>query len=278
MRLWRASLLGVTVLWAVAAAAQDRITPEHGSDASILSTRTSAPVVEPLQPLPWLKDKTPAAAAPTATPAKAPFGGGSGAGSKPPMAVPFGRATPMGNPLPTGPHTSIAVPVPNVDAVEVSEPAPATPMETGADPAQENPETPTDLTSPIFEGGQEIGGPRIVTFRVLNKVMAQSAVFKAKSGQTAKFGKLEVTAVMCRISIPTSQTDYAALLDIRETLPGKEETMKPLFRGWMYASSPSVTALEHPIYDVTMVNCELPEPDKKAEEKPEKKAPALKKK
>ena len=134
----------------------------------------------------------------------------------------------------------------------VSEPAPPTPVAPEADPAKEDPALPTEFSSPIFDAATDNGAPRKIILRVLNKVTAQAAQIEAKPGETIKFGQLEITAMMCRISAPNSQRDDAGLLDIMERLP-ENGSLKPLFRGWMYASSPSVTALEHPVYDVAMV-------------------------
>ena len=262
----------------IAGESMQRITPADHDDADLLSTKpakrpTLAPAVqEPLTPLPWQAPKAPAAA------------------PKPnmfqPAKVPFKRASESypgaGKEIPSGPHTAVAVPVGDVDAVEVSEPAPPTPPAAGADPVKEDETMPTELTSPIFEGAEDNGGPRKIIIRILNKVTAQAMLFKSRPNDVVKFGKLTVNTVMCRNSAKNSQSDSAALLDIREELPGKEGGVKQLFRGWMYASSPSITALEHPIYDVTMVACEiaadLPKPEEKSDKRQEKSAAYKKKK
>ena len=107
-------------------------------------------------------------------------------------------------------------------------------------------------------------GTRSVVIRALNKVTAQSESITLKSNQMVKFGQLQITAITCQTSAARSQTDYAALLDIVEKLPTGEGT-KPVFRGWMYASSPSIASLEHPVYDVTMVECKtMPRAGKEA--------------
>lgn len=193
-----------------------------------------------------------------------PFGRGQSDGPTP---VPFGQERPA---APSGPRGTMAVPVLGVDSIEASEAAPPEPIEPEADPTQADPAEPTDLTSPIFE--EEKGAPpRKVTIRALNKVTAQSELLTLKTNEKTKFGQLEITAVTCRISSPTSQTDYAALLDISEhVLGGSTPQLKPLFRGWMYASSPSITALEHPVYDVTMVECADITPAKKEEKSADK--------
>jgi hypothetical protein len=250
---------------------QQRITPERENDnetPAILTTRKAEP--------------KPDAPAPMKMPSPAPFGKSSQvpaaeqpatakASSYLPDKVPFGRATPVGPEIPSAPHNTVATPVVDVDSVEVSEPAPPTPVAPEADPATQSPEEPTALTSPIFDSVSDSGAPRKIVVRVLNKVTTQSSIFKASPREMVKFGRLEITATMCRVSTPNSQPDSAALLDIYEQLPGGKEK-KPLFKGWMYASSPSIAALEHPIYDVTMVDCDIATPAPKPTEKPQKKA------
>lgn len=264
---------------------QQRITPlDQNANEDMLSTHPVAkrPVLVPppsalVPPLSEQKLVPP----PSAT-QPAPFGGSGAVAGKPnnylPTKSPFGRATPTGPEVPSAPHNTVATPVGVVDSVEVSEPAPPTPPPVGADPVTEDPAAPTEFTSPIFETATDDGSPRKIVFRVLNKVTAQSSLFKARPGESAKFGRLEVIAEMCRVSAPNSPTDYAGLLDIREHLPGKEGGVKNLFHGWMYASSPSISGLEHPIYDVTMVTCELANAVPKEEAKTTKKPTNSKKK
>lgn len=292
----------------------DRISPEgsvSSSASEMLSTKpiTDRGEAEILAPLPTptsVKEDTEAVeksteiqplsqpVQPTPPPTAAPFGRINGAARAPgtgnamapgtpaaagaaklPAKIPFGRA--MAEPsLPLGPHTAIAMPVANVDAVEVSAPVAATPAPLEADPVTEDEAAPTEFSSPIFDASDDVSLPRKALLRVMNKVTAQSALFKVKPGDTVLFGKLKISVQQCRISNPKSQKDSAALLDIHEhtlttSLP------KTLFRGWMYASSPSITGLEHPIYDVTMVGCEVAAPPPVAE-KLEKDVPKSEKK
>lgn len=185
--------------------------------------------------------------------------------------VPFGRGEAPARPIPSGPHTTTAVPVANVDAIEASDAAPPTPVAPEADPANEDPTQPTEANSPIFDADARGPAPRKILLRALNKVTAQSVRFEVKPGETVSFGQIDITAVTCRTSTPTSQRDDAGLMDVVERVPGTPPTTKPVFRGWMYASSPSVSALEHPIYDVTMVMCDVSAAMAQAPEKDAKK-------
>lgn len=172
-----------------------------------------------------------------------------------PAPIPFGRSTASQyQPIPEGPHTATAVPVENIDAIETSEPAPAVAVPLEADPVNEDPAEPTELTAPIF-APQEVIIPRKAVVHMLNKVTARAQRLEIKPADTVKAGKIEIRASHCQRSAENSLADAAALIEIWEILPDAQEP-KQLFAGWMYQSSPSVNALEHPVYDVTLLSCQ----------------------
>lgn len=187
--------------------------------------------------LPWLKD-------------------GQG---KPAEYVPFQRATPYGSQaIPAPLPMERSVPVENIDGIEVTEPAaPSTPPVDEANPVEEDPAAPTELTAPLFAANTDTKTPREIELRVLNKVTTHAQDISLKPGESTNFGKLSIMATNCFVSTPASQSDSVALLTIKETQLDSKQPPKLLFHGWMYASTPSLTALEHPIYDVTMVDCTM---------------------
>lgn len=187
--------------------------------------------------LPWLKDNQ----------------------GKPAEYVPFQRATPYGSQaIPAPLPMERSVPVENIDGIEVTEPAaPATVPVDIANPVEEDPAAPTELTAPLFAANTDTKTPREVVLRVLNKVTTHAQDITLKPGESTNFGKLSILATNCFVSTPSSQSDSVALLTIKETQLDQKVAPKLLFHGWMYASSPSLTALEHPIYDVTMVDCAM---------------------
>ena len=87
----------------------------------------------------------------------------------------------------------------------------------------------------------------------LDKVTARISPIPAPIGETVRFGTLEITVRRCVEHPPEEPPESAALLEIREARPG--ETPLPLFTGWMFASSPALSALEHPVYDVWVKAC-----------------------
>lgn len=184
--------------------------------------------------------------------------------SPPPM--PFGKSSAAQyEPIPEGPHSVTAVPVESIDTVEASEPAPAIAAPPEADPVNEDPAQPTELTAPIF--APDADKPALTTqLSVLNKVTARAERLTIKPGESATVGKLNITASHCQRSAPSSLPDAAAMLVIAEAMPDGAAP-KMLFSGWMYQSSPSISALEHPVYDVTLVGCDGPAAKKAAEAK-----------
>ena len=93
----------------------------------------------------------------------------------------------------------------------------------------------------------------VAELRGLNKITARTSEVRVKSGAVSSFGNLEITLHDCRKSLPSEKPEAKALLEIWENkLPtGKEK----IFLGWMFMSSPSLSTLEHPVYDITVQGC-----------------------
>jgi len=87
----------------------------------------------------------------------------------------------------------------------------------------------------------------------LDKVTARVSTFPAPIGQTVKFGTLEIITRTCDKRPPEETPESAAFLDIWEVRPG--EPAASVYRGWMFASSPALAAMEHPVYDVWVLDC-----------------------
>jgi hypothetical protein len=100
-------------------------------------------------------------------------------------------------------------------------------------------------------------GPVPVTgavLRGLDKTTARVTTFTAPLGQMIRFGTLQVTVRDCRKRPPEDEPESAAYLDIDEIRPGETAPVH-WFSGWMFASSPALSALEHPVYDVWVLDC-----------------------
>jgi hypothetical protein len=88
----------------------------------------------------------------------------------------------------------------------------------------------------------------------LDKVTARVSTIKAPLGDTVKFGALEIIVRACDKRPPEETPESAAFVDIWEVRPGEPAVSN--FRGWMFASSPALSALEHPVYDVWVLDCQ----------------------
>lgn len=90
--------------------------------------------------------------------------------------------------------------------------------------------------------------------RFLDKLTSETGDVSLGAGQSAKFGRLVVRLDSCRYPTGNPASDAEAHLTITEETTGSE-----LFNGWMLASSPALSALDHPRYDVWVLSCVLPE-------------------
>ena len=93
----------------------------------------------------------------------------------------------------------------------------------------------------------------IAVLQGLDKISARTSQIEAPVGSTVHFGTLSIVVRDCEQSPPEDSPENAAFLQIYET-PAGEDT-KRLFSGWMFSSSPALSELEHPVYDVTLLAC-----------------------
>jgi hypothetical protein len=98
---------------------------------------------------------------------------------------------------------------------------------------------------------------QIAVLQALDKVSARVSVLEVPVGKTVAFGNLEITARACDKRPPEETPESAAFLEIVEKLPGAAPATTP-FIGWMFASSPALSAMEHPVYDVWVLDCKNP--------------------
>lgn len=95
----------------------------------------------------------------------------------------------------------------------------------------------------------------IAVLQGLDKVTARTSTFDAPIGKFVKFGTLRIIARTCDKRPPEETPEQAAFLDISEVRPG--EHTSTMFRGWMFATSPAISAMEHPVYDIWVVDCKI---------------------
>ena len=93
-----------------------------------------------------------------------------------------------------------------------------------------------------------------VVLRALDKVTATTKDFKVPVGESLKYGSLDIKVQHCEKKPPEEVPEVYAFLQIFEKQPKHDEPVK-LFSGWMFASSPALSALEHPVYDIWVLDC-----------------------
>jgi len=101
--------------------------------------------------------------------------------------------------------------------------------------------------------GAETTAEPIAVMQGLDKITARVSRFDAPIGRTVAFGTLSIVVRDCQKSAPEEQPENAAFVEIYENRPGEERLR--LFSGWMFSSSPALSALEHPVYDVNLLEC-----------------------
>ncbi len=93
----------------------------------------------------------------------------------------------------------------------------------------------------------------VAVLQTLDKVTARVNTIEVRVGTTVRFGTLLIRVDHCDKRPPEETPESAAFLEIAEQRPGEEPVLT--FAGWMFASSPALNALEHPVYDVWVLDC-----------------------
>ena len=93
--------------------------------------------------------------------------------------------------------------------------------------------------------------------QTLDKITARIATVAVTLNQPVQFGTLQIELKHCAFSPPEVPPEAAAFLEIRDVgfVDNEESDKITVFSGWMFASSPAVSSLEHPVYDVTLLAC-----------------------
>src|SRR5512139_364094 len=104
-------------------------------------------------------------------------------------------------------------------------------------------------------------------FAGLDKITGRIISFDVAIDETVQFGALQVTPRVCYSRPPTETPNTDAFVEVDEvTLQGE---IKRIFTGWMFAASPGLHAVEHPIYDVWVTDCKGGQSPSVAEVPPE---------
>ena len=93
----------------------------------------------------------------------------------------------------------------------------------------------------------------VAEFAGIDKITGRIITFDVYIDETVQFGALQVTPRVCYSRPPTEAPNTDAFVEVDEvTLQGE---IKRIFTGWMFAASPGLHAIEHPIYDVWLTDC-----------------------
>ncbi len=93
----------------------------------------------------------------------------------------------------------------------------------------------------------------IAVLRGLDKVTARVSTLEIPVGASVRFEALEIKVRTCRKPPPEDPPESAAFLEVVDYRPDGDVVMA--FTGWMFASSPGVSAMDHPVYDVWVLDC-----------------------
>jgi hypothetical protein len=179
-------------------------------------------------------------------------------------------------------NSSITIAEPPPVAVEAAPMgSPVSPVEpTAGPPIVDNMQA--EPASPMNEP-DERPAPNTVILQGLNKVTGRISRLEAPLGTVMRFGKIELIARRCWRSPIDERPENAGLIEVWEMKPG--ESPQQIFLGWIFSSSPGLSGLEHPVYDITILSCEsyadpeihitddVHEEPKPAEKKPDAAAP-----
>jgi hypothetical protein len=108
----------------------------------------------------------------------------------------------------------------------------------------------------------------VAVFTGLDKITGLTTTFEAKVGEAKKFGGLIVKADVCYTRSATEEPNTTSFVEVDEVQ--LNDSKKRVFSGWMFAQSPGLNAVEHPTYDVWLINCKDPSaPPPAVEEAPD---------
>jgi hypothetical protein len=113
------------------------------------------------------------------------------------------------------------------------------------------------LSAPAF--ALDYRQAKMAELQGLDKITARISTFKVPVGGSAKFGSLTIKVDACYRTPPEEAPESASFLEITDHRSEDDKSTKTedvkVFDGWMFASTPGLSALEHPVYDVWVKEC-----------------------
>ena len=118
--------------------------------------------------------------------------------------------------------------------------------------AQTQPQVPVPPPPPPQEIVPSVPGTRVI-LRALDKLTGRTQTFEALVGRSVAYERLIIDVRACYARFASRSADSSAFLQIYDTKSSPEELS---FSGWMFASSPALSAMDHPRFDVWVLRCE----------------------
>ncbi len=107
-----------------------------------------------------------------------------------------------------------------------------------------------------------------IRLRALDKITARTVTFDAEVGSIIKFADIYIKILSCRKPPAIEKTESAAFMQIWQVDKASPQSSTPqshwVFSGWMFASSPALSAMDHPVYDVWVMDCVGKDPEEEA--------------
>jgi hypothetical protein len=114
------------------------------------------------------------------------------------------------------------------------------------------------LATPLLAQADASIDHPIAKLRSLDKITARTTIFEATVGSTLKFGNVYIKVRACRKAPEMEKPEAASFIQVWEVPPGQtqtEEKAEWIFSGWLFSSSPGLSSMDHPIYDVWVLDC-----------------------
>ena len=92
-------------------------------------------------------------------------------------------------------------------------------------------------------------------FKALDKITARIKKLDINVNEEQDLGTLIIKLKSCQNRPPDYQPDSAAFIEIYDKMNLNDNDTGLIFSGWMFSSSPALSALEHPIYDISLISC-----------------------